>query len=41
MRVPVRRDCSGDVDEVHQPSAQKVSQWIGIVRQNHFCHLGL
>jgi hypothetical protein len=39
--MPMRRNCAGNVDEVHQASAQKITQRIGIIGQYHLCHLRL
>jgi hypothetical protein len=38
--VAVRRDRSGDVDQVHDGSAEDESEWIRIVRKNDLYHFG-
>jgi hypothetical protein len=40
-RVAVRRECAGDIDEVHQAAAQQVPERIGVIGQNDLCHLRL
>src|SRR6478672_9596871 len=39
--MPVRRHRPGNVDQMHQPSAQQISELIGVIGQNHFRHLRL
>ena len=41
VRVPVRRQRASYIDQVHQPSAQQVTQRVGIVWQDNFRHLRL
>ena len=38
-RVPVGGYARGQVDEVHQPPAQQISQNVGVVGQDDLCHL--
>ena len=41
VSMPVRRHGAGDVDQVHEASAQQVAERVGIVGQYHLCHLRL
>lgn len=41
VRMPVCGHSAGNVDQVHQASAQQIAQWIRVVRQYHFGHLRL
>jgi hypothetical protein len=41
QRMPVRRHGSCYIDQMHQASAQQISELIGVIGQNHFRHLRL
>ena len=41
MRMPVRSDGARYIDQVHQSSAKKISQRVGVIREYNFSHLRL
>src|SRR5581483_5323125 len=38
-RVPMASQGAGEIDEVHQPSAEQIAQRVGVVGQNDLYHL--
>ena len=40
-RMAVRSHCAGKIDPVHEPTAEKSSEWVCIVGQNDFRHFRL
>jgi hypothetical protein len=38
MAVPVRRNCSGDVNQVHDPPAQNIPKLVRVLWQHQLGH---
>lgn len=38
--VAMRGHGSGDIDKVHESSTQQIVEWVGVVGEHNFGHLG-